>query len=369
MSTKFFHSPGGEGNKKRKKLQKLRSRKRPDDSEEPGEKEASFSPPPPPSEGDLIFKTALNQHETEELSFVQDQHYDYVDDDDDNDNDNDDDDDNNENNDNNEDEDTEDQDQDQDQDKDDSEERLAKFRLIVVAFEDHMKSREGGEKPIDDVKLAAKRLWLLLDGTHLRRHNQLLESTEVAVHAWILALIETEFTHISKYLDDLALRRGLQPNTIKAYLTSSFIPFFIWYRLFSLVAPQPSPDAHARLQLILKSLVANYRKLAKVTKRVETRTVEELIAGKQWPPGGMPELQAAYLQNLPHILCAFGEGVETYRHNDEFFRAFMELMMFGKILQTIIIILVIIISSHHPLHMASFRLLRIRPSGTPRWHK
>ena len=354
MSTKFFLTPGGDS-KKRKKLQKLRSRKR-QNSEEKGE-EASTHSPSPPSEGDVIFKTALNQHETESL--IQDQPYDdngY----DDNDDDNDDVDDNED--------DTEDQDQDRG-DKDDSEERLAKFRLVVAAFEDHMKSREGGEKPVDDVKLAAKRFWLLLEGTYRRGHpSQQLEPTEVAVHAWILSLIETEFTHISKYLDDLALRRGLQPNTIKAYLTSSFIPFFIWYRLFSLVVPQPSPDAYARLQLILKSLVANYRKLAKVTKRVETKTVEELIATKQWPPGGMPELQAAYLQNLPHILCAFGEGVETYRHNDEFFRAFMELLMFGKILHTTIIISVLS-SSHYLITSASFRLLRIRPSGTPRWHK
>ena len=319
MSNKFFLTPGGEGSKKRKKLQKLRSRKR-QDLEEPGEEEATFSPRLPPSEGDVIFKTALNQHETESL--IQEQPYDDYGYDDHDDDDNDDD--NNE-------DDTEDQDQDQDRDKDDSEERLAKFRLIVSAFEDHMKSREGGEKPVDDVKLAVKRFWLLLEGTYRRGHpSQQLEPTEVAVHAWILSLIETEFTHISKYLDDLALRRGLQPNTVKVYLTSSFIPFFIWYRLFSLVVPQPSPDAYARLQLILKSLVANYRKLAKVTKRVETKTVEELIATKQWPPGGMPELQAAYLQNLPHILCAFGEGVETYRHSDDFFRAFMELMMFGK---------------------------------------
>jgi hypothetical protein len=212
--------------------------------------------------------------------------------------------------------------------------RFDQFRrnvAVAAAFEDHMKSREGGEKSSDDAKLAVKRVWVLLEGTYRKKQSQLLEPTEVAVHAWILSLIEKEFAQISRYLDDVAHKRGLQSNTVKAYITSSYLPFFIWYRLFSMVVPQPSPDGYARLHVVLKSLVANYRKLAKVTKRQETKTVEELIATKQWPPGGIAELQAAYLDNLPHILCAFDPGVERYSHNDEFFRAFMELMMFGKI--------------------------------------
>ena len=174
-----------------------------------------------------------------------------------------------------------------------------------------------------------KRFWDVLEGTHNLSRASRLETTEVAVHAWIMALVETEFSTISKFLDSLARRKGLKPNTVKAYLTSSYIPFFMWYRLFSLVMPQPSPEAYARLHIIMKSLVANYRKKAKVTKRVDTKTVEELIANKQWPAGGLAELQDAYMAQLPHILCAFDEGVESYRHHDDFFRSFMALMMFG----------------------------------------
>jgi len=337
MNNKFFSS--GKGSK-RKRLQKLRQQTRPRKNSEQEEQEGGQQSVSslPPSEGEIVFKTALQQHEIALVLGDVAPTLDNNDHLDDYDNHNDDDDDQVDN----EDED-EDQDQDQDpQDKDDSkEERFAKFRKIVAPFENHMGSREGGEKAVDDVKLAAKRFWELLEGTYFRKNQSYLEPTEVAVHAWILSLVEKEFTNISKYLDDVALRRGLRPNTIKAYLTSSYIPFFIWYRLFSLVAPQPSPDAYARLQVILKSLVANYRKLAKVTKRVETKTVEELIATKQWPPGGLPELQAAYLRNLPSILCAFDEGVETYRHNEEFHRSFMEQMMFGKIFSHLTIIVVL----------------------------
>lgn len=82
--------------------------------------------------------------------------------------------------------------------------------------------------------------------------------------------------------------------------------------------------------IILKSIVATYRKAAKETRRLDIKTVEELIASRQWPPGGIPELQAAYLEHLPTILCAFDDGVERYTHSDEFYRSFMELMLFGK---------------------------------------
>jgi hypothetical protein len=38
--------------------------------------------------------------------------------------------------------------------------------------------------------------------------------------------------------------------------------------------------------LVLKSLVANFRKKAKSSMRMETLTVEELEATNQWPRGG-----------------------------------------------------------------------------------
>lgn len=307
----------GKGSNKKRKLAPLRCNRRSSD-EAPGAQEDTSSEPPA-SVGEIAFRAALHDHETE--SRDEDQNYDDYYDNGDLDGDN---------NDGDEDEEDEDPDQVGVRDK----ERLAQFSLTVAAaFEDYMMSREGGEKPIDHVKLAVKRLWAMLDGTYRLRHPpHHLEPTEVAVRAWIMSLVEIEFAKISKYLDDLARRKGLRPNTIKTYLTSSFVPFFVYYRLFSLVVPQPSPDSYARLHVVLKSLVASYRKLAKTSRRLETMTVEQLIANRQWPPGGIAELQAAFLEHLPHIMCAFDEGVETYTHNDDFLRSFMELMMFGKIL-------------------------------------
>ena len=327
MKKSFFQSAG----KKKRKLAPLRNPNRREYAcvveKKPENKAILSAQQLPSSEVETLFKSSLHQHETE--SCIEDHNYDDEDDDEeDNDNDN-------------------DNDYGEEEQDEDTEEQVGVYRdkarfdqfrrtvAVAAAFEDHMKSREGGEKSSDDAKLAVKRVWVMLEGTYyLKKKSQLLEPTEVAVHAWILSLIETEFAQISRYLDDVAHKRGLQSNTVKTYITSSYLPFFIWYRLFSMVVPQPSPDGYARLHVVLKSLVANYRKLAKVTKRQETKTVEELIATKQWPPGGIAELQAAYLDNLPHILCAFDPGVERYSHNDEFFRAFMELMMFGKIVHS-----------------------------------
>jgi hypothetical protein len=114
--------------------------------------------------------------------------------------------------------------------KDDEKSRLAKFRVTMAGFTSHMESREGGSKTSEHSKLAAKRLWILLEGTYLRSRHTQLQPSAVAVFAWIVSLIETEFAHISKFLDELALRKGLKANTIKAYLTSAYIPFFIWHR-------------------------------------------------------------------------------------------------------------------------------------------
>jgi hypothetical protein len=118
----------------------------------------------------------------------------------------------------------------------------------------------------------------------------------------------------------------------------------------------------------LRSVVANFRKAAKETRRLETKTVEELVATNKWPSGGMPELQAAYLEHLPTILCAFDEGVETYRHNEEFFRSFMELLMFGKTEVVVAPSLLRTVNSTNRIIIASSRLLRIRPSGSSWWH-
>ena len=128
-----------------------------------------------------------------------------------------------------------DEDEDAADDEDENEEdgdkqRLAKFLVNVAAFPGHMESREGGAKTAEYAKLAAKRMWTLLDGTHFRSRQTRLEPSAGAVYAWTLSLIETEFAHISKFLDELALRKGLKANTIKTYLTSSYIPFFIWHR-------------------------------------------------------------------------------------------------------------------------------------------
>lgn len=341
MKKSFFQSQGNAGKKKRK-LAPLRNHNRREiacDDEKKPEIEAATSALPN-SVVDTTFKTALHQHETE--SRIEDHNYDDEDEDNGNGNDDDNGDDNDNDNEDEEDEDAEDQ-VGGDRDKAARFDQFRRTVAVATAFEDHMKSREGGEKSSENAKLAVKRVWGMLEGTYLKKQSQLLEPTEVAVHAWILSLIETEFAQISRYLDDLAHKRGLQSNTVKAYITSSYLPFFIWYRLFSMVVPQPSPDGYARLHVVLKSLIANYRKLAKVTKRLETKTVEELIATKQWPPGGIAELQAAYLANLPHILCAFDPGVERYTHNDEFFRAFMELMMFGKLDLTLPIVAYLIL--------------------------
>ena len=210
-------------------------------------------------------------------------------------------------------------------------ERVAGLATCLYGFFVHLKSPEGGDRSDVEAKLAVKRGVAMLDGTYSRRHAATaLVATKVAVYAWILSLIEKEYTLISEYLKDLARSRGLKPNTIKTYLTSSYIPFFIWYRLFSLVIPQPSPDAHARLHLVMKSLVANYRKTARNTKRAETMTVEELIANKQWPKGGMAELRAAFVEHLPSILEVF-EGDKPYKHNIEIFLEFMAFLMWGEL--------------------------------------
>ena len=210
-------------------------------------------------------------------------------------------------------------------------ERVAGLATCLYEFFVYLKSPEGGDRSDVEAKLAVKRGVAMLDGTHSRRNAATaLVATKVAVYAWILSLIEKEYTLISEYLKDLARSRGLKPNTIKTYLTSSYIPFFIWYRLFSLVIPQPSPDAHARLHLVMKSLVANYRKTARNTKRAETMTVEELIANKQWPKGGMAELRAAFVEHLPSILEVF-EGDTPYKHNIEIFLEFMAFLMWGEL--------------------------------------
>ena len=118
----------------------------------------------------------------------------------------------------------------EEQEDDDDKVRLAKFLINVAAFPSHMESSEGGAKSSEYAKLAAKRMWTLLEGTYLRSRKTRLEPSAVAIYAWTLSLIETEFAHISKFLDELAIRKGLKPNTLKTYLTSSYIPFFIWHR-------------------------------------------------------------------------------------------------------------------------------------------
>ena len=137
--------------------------------------------------------------------------------------------------------------------KDNEKSRLAKFRVTMAGFTSHMESREGGSKTSEHSKLAAKRLWILLEGTYLRcRHTQ-LQPSAVAVFAWIVSLIETEFAHISKFLDELALRKGLKANTIKAYLTSAYIPFLILQQYIIFISSSPtnsnstflSPDSSA----------------------------------------------------------------------------------------------------------------------------
>ena len=308
---------------KRKRLQPLRQGKRQESREEEAREQVKSSPHPP-SDADVAFAIALDQHDSE--TRIRESTYDEHNDDDYCDKDG------NEDNDGAEEEAEEaEESEDGQEESEDGQERLARFTDIMEPFADHLKSREGGEKPDVSVLLSIKRVIALLNGTFSSRHSPaLLNATKVAVHAWILRLIDIEYTHISKFLDDLGRRRGLRPNTIKAYLTSSYIPFFIWYRLFSMVTPQPSPDSHARLHLVLKSLVANYRKSAKNTKRAETKTVEELIATKQWPKGGMAELRAAFLEHQPFILKAFN-GVEPYKHNIEFFRDFMAQLLFGEL--------------------------------------
>ena len=181
-----------------------------------------------------------------------------------------------------------------------------------------------------EATLAAKRVIDMFDNTYSACNPaSSLVATNTEVLAWIATLVEKEVTKISKHLDELARRRGLRPNTLKAYLTSSYIPFFVWHRLFSGFLPQPTPDSQARLHLVLKALVASWRKSAKKTMTAETKTVEELISTKQWPEGGMAELQDAFLDRLPSILEAFN-GVTPYRHNQEFYLQFMAQMMMGK---------------------------------------
>jgi hypothetical protein len=210
-------------------------------------------------------------------------------------------------------------------------ERLAGIANCLEGFAAYLKSPAGGVRSEADSKLAVKRGVAMLEGTYSRRNAAtLLVATKVAVFAWIFSLIETEFPLITEYLKDLARNRGLKPNTIKTYLTSSIVPLFVWHRLFSLVIPQPSPDAHARLHLVMKGLVANYRKTAKNTQRAESMTVEELIANKQWPKGGMAELRAAFVEHLPSILEVF-EGDKPYRHNSEFFLELMAFLMWGEL--------------------------------------
>jgi hypothetical protein len=305
--------------KRRKKLKPLRRENRQENrEEEPGEQLKAS--PHPPIDAKQVFDIALCQHEAEnriQESTYDDYDYDGNDDNDDKDG--------------NDDNDEAEEEAEDAEEAEDEQERLARFTDIMEPFAIHLKSREGGEKPEVSVVLSTKRVIALLNGTFSSRHSPaLLNATKVAVHAWILRLIDEEYSHISKFLDDLGRRRGLRPNTIKAYLTSSYIPFFIWHRLFSMVVPQPLPDSHARLHLVLKSLVANYRKSAKNTKRAETKTVEELIATKQWPKGGMTELRAAFLDHQPLILEAFN-GVEPYKHNIEFFRDFMAQLLFGEL--------------------------------------
>ena len=210
-------------------------------------------------------------------------------------------------------------------------ERLAGIATCLAGFADYLKSAAGGFKSEVDTKLAVKRGVAMLEGTYSRRNAAtLLVATKVAVFAWIFSLVENEYPLITEYLKDLARNRGLKPNTIKTYLTSSIVPLFVWHRLFSLVIPQPSPDAHARLHLVFKGLVANYRKTAKLTKKGETMTVEELIANKQWPKGGMAELRAVFVEHLPSILEVF-EGDKPYKHNSEFFKKFMAFLMWGEL--------------------------------------
>ena len=261
-----------------------------------------------------VFDIALQEHDREAQDQAQDHQVQDEDDDDDDEDDDDDDD---------------DDDDSPPQVVEDQDDELKTFRRVMSPFTDHLESKEGGEKPQDYSKLAVDRLWLFLNRSFIRSKGIRLDPTEA--DAWILTLIESEFTQISRTLDDMALHRGLKANTIKSYLTSSYIPFFSWYRLFSNKVPQPSQDAYERLTVILKSLVANFRKAAKVTRRLETTTDEELVATMQWPRGGIPELQEAYFQSLPNILCHFDEGVVGYRHSDDFYRLFMEQLMFGKI--------------------------------------
>ena len=129
MSNKFFGSPKG-----KKKLQKLRHCGPKRQDHDAAEEELEVLPP---SEGELAFKNALHQHETE--SIVKD--YDDEDDDEDNDHDNDNDNDEKDN-----------EEVDEEDNKDDSDERLVKFRHIVADFADHMGSQEGGAKSVDDVR-------------------------------------------------------------------------------------------------------------------------------------------------------------------------------------------------------------------------
>jgi len=244
-------------------------------------------------------------------------------------------------------------------------ERLAGIAACLEGFAAYLKSPAGGVRSEADSKLAVKRGVAMLEGTYSRRNAAtLLVATKVAVFAWIFSLIETEFPLITEYLKDLARNRGLKPNTIKTYLTSSIVPLFVWHRLFSLVIPQPSPDAHARLHLVMKGLVANYRKTAKNTQRAESMTVEELIANKQWPKGGMAELRAVFVEHLPSILEVF-EGDKPYRHNSEFFLEFMAFLMWGEcaLLFFLYYMIIIIIHSSHHHHLLTHTITLLYYSG------
>jgi hypothetical protein len=163
-----------------------------------------------------------------------------------------------------------------------------------------------------------------LDGTALDMVDDMTFVADVWSTALIIATGET--SAIADHLDALKTR-GLKDNTLRTHV-ATFKLFFYWFAYVFKGKDQYPMDADdkKKLEVVFGNLSKFYGKAAKVVRRKERQSIEEMVALKSWPDGGFGDLQRCL---IPHIKAILAMDPDKIRIDEESYRHIKQVLLAG----------------------------------------
>lgn len=203
--------------------------------------------------------------------------------------------------------------------------------VVASGLESYLTSPIGGGQTKPFVHRLGKHVLNLisftkeaLDGTGL----DMIDDKTFVADVWSTALIIAtgETSAIADHLDALKTR-GLKDNTLRNHV-ATFKLFFYWFAYVFKGKDQYPMDADdkKKLDVVFCNLSKFYGKAAKVVRRKERQSIEEMVALKSWPDGGFGDLQRCL---IPHIKAILAMDPDKIRIDEESYRHIKQVLLAG----------------------------------------